>query len=57
MPIVSKIIHYLFEEDILSEVAILKWYPTTTGTLREKMKPLIEWLEEDSEESSEDDSD
>lgn len=57
MPIASKIIHHLFDVDILSEEAILKWYQTTCGVLREKVKTLVEWLEEDSEDSSEDDAD
>ena len=56
MPIASKIIHHLFEVDVLSEEAILKWYQSTYGVLREKMKTLVEWLQEDSEESSEEDS-
>jgi len=55
MPIVSKIVHHLYEEDVLKEDIILKWHKTTSGVLQEKMKALIEWLEEESEDDSEED--
>lgn len=55
VPIVMKIVHHLYDVDILSEESILTWHGTLTGQLKEKMKPLIAWLEQD--DSDEEDSD
>ena len=63
-----KVVHLLYDKEIVSEEAVLKWYYNGKtdafearskgfGTrLRVKMKKLIEWLEED-DSDEDDDSD
>ncbi|XP_076343757.1 eukaryotic translation initiation factor 2B subunit epsilon isoform X2 [Tachypleus tridentatus] len=65
--IIMKVLHFLYEKDILSEPVILEWYsnppvlgdldPAEQNLLRRKVQPFIKWLEEAEEESSEEDSD
>ncbi|CAB4069109.1 EIF2B5 [Lepeophtheirus salmonis] len=47
LPIVTKIVHFFYEEDIASSDAIFSWYKTIKDdNLKKKMIPLISWLEE-----------
>uniref|UniRef100_A0A0K2TYS6 Translation initiation factor eIF2B subunit epsilon n=1 Tax=Lepeophtheirus salmonis TaxID=72036 RepID=A0A0K2TYS6_LEPSM len=57
LPIVTKIVHFFYEEDIASSDAIFSWYKTIKDdNLKKKMIPLISWLEEtDSDEDEESD--
>uniref|UniRef100_A0A914CNV4 W2 domain-containing protein n=1 Tax=Acrobeloides nanus TaxID=290746 RepID=A0A914CNV4_9BILA len=60
--IVPNIIHFLFNDvDVLNEDVILDWYDNLPedSPLKELVKPVIEWLREDSddEDSDEEDSD
>lgn len=57
MPIVMKIVHYLYDEDILTEDAIISWYGGVSGPLKDKLKPLIVWLQEADSGSEDDDDD
>ncbi|KAK9509779.1 hypothetical protein O3M35_007016 [Rhynocoris fuscipes] len=58
--IIMKLMHLLYNKDILSEESILKWYKNpradTIDDVRAKVQPFIKWLEEAemSEESDED---
>lgn len=64
--VVVKVIHHLYDVNILSEESILKWHQKEEDTqfskyIREKSNKLIEWLkdaeeETDSDEESDDDS-
>lgn len=61
--IVARIVHYLYDQDVLSEEAILKWHAElveggeeSTKWVREALGKLVAWLEESSDED-EDDSD
>lgn len=54
--VVVKVIHHLYDVDILSEESILKWHQKDENTqfaknIREKTNKLIEWLEDAEEES------
>ncbi|PNF27949.1 hypothetical protein B7P43_G16441 [Cryptotermes secundus] len=57
-----KLLHLLYDKDILGEDAILKWYnsddkSSTAAALRKQVAPFIKWLEEADEESDESQSD
>ncbi|KAK3099169.1 hypothetical protein FSP39_000456 [Pinctada imbricata] len=60
-----KLLHHLYDLDILSEQAVIKWHglpPMGDNTelhvsIRKQVAPLIKWLQEAEEESSEEDSD
>jgi translation initiation factor eIF-2B subunit epsilon len=61
--ILSKVISVLYDKDVLSEEAILRWFKQDNEDnleehkeIREKVYPLIKWLQEAEEESSSDDS-
>lgn len=54
--VVVKVIHHLYDIDILTEESILKWHQKDENTqfakdIREKTNKLIEWLEDAEEES------
>ncbi|XP_045204688.2 translation initiation factor eIF-2B subunit epsilon-like [Mercenaria mercenaria] len=75
MALVMKLIHFLYDSDILAEQSIFRWYkapPSNSSQdnlddvdgeeienkhaeIRKHVAPLIKWLEEADEESSEDD--
>lgn len=53
---IAKIIHVLYEKDIITESAILQWYEDSIEKQRPvskdaALKKLIDWLNEASEES------
>ncbi|XP_036318053.1 translation initiation factor eIF-2B subunit epsilon-like isoform X1 [Rhagoletis pomonella] len=56
---ISKVVHYLYDKDFVSEDAIIAWYEQLDAedhhALRQSLKELIEWLNQSSEE--EDDHD
>lgn len=59
-PCLNKLLHILYDKDILDEQSILTWYnspadpeSTIAQDLRKKVVPLINWLIEADEESSE----
>lgn len=63
LPLVMKLVHYLYDADVLSEDVIIQWYerePASKETsqghwdVRKQVKPFITWLQEADEESSED---
>ncbi len=53
--IAKNVIHALYDDEIVQEKSILQWFHSEQKfpEVRQKVKPLIEWLEED-DESSED---
>ncbi|KAL5013003.1 hypothetical protein ScPMuIL_011554, partial [Solemya velum] len=62
--VLMKLIHILYEWEILAEQVILKWYEADPQTsediqehhdIRKQVKQLIQWLQSAEEESSEDD--
>ncbi|XP_069685017.1 translation initiation factor eIF2B subunit epsilon [Periplaneta americana] len=59
----TKLIHLLYDKDVLSEENIVKWYNNgdeespTASSLRKQITPFIQWLEEADEESGESESD
>lgn len=55
LQIIAKVVHVLYDQDILSDEAIFKWFAklASSSQIKEKMKPLIEWLEEDEDSESE----
>ncbi|XP_052280601.1 translation initiation factor eIF-2B subunit epsilon-like [Dreissena polymorpha] len=76
LQLVTKVIHFLYEADVLLEQTILKWYRQVPSNrnrgnnsddedledrdnkhaeVRKQVAPLIKWLEEADEESSEED--
>ena len=59
LPIVAKVIQKLYDEDVLSDDAIFKWFESSTSTVKAKAKPFVEWLEEedDDDDDDEDESD
>ena len=58
LPILAKMVHFLYEEDILQEENILAWFKKADPKCREKVKPFIEWLmTEESSEEEDDESD
>jgi len=65
MEILSKILHNLYDKDVLSDESILAWNKKLgsaapseqiQATICSKIKPLVAWLEQ-SDSESEDDSD
>lgn len=56
---ISKVVHYLYDKDFVSENAIISWYAQLDAdehrTLRQSLKELIEWLNQSSEEEDDDD--
>ncbi|XP_066582833.1 translation initiation factor eIF2B subunit epsilon [Prorops nasuta] len=62
MPFVQKLLHYFYENNILSEQKILDWHILKdedegfySEKVREVVKPFIQWLQEAEEDSSESD--
>ncbi|KAK3597090.1 hypothetical protein CHS0354_021193 [Potamilus streckersoni] len=63
LQLVVKVIHILYDLEVLDEQVILKWYkqgstsaeivPDKQREIRQQVEPLIKWLEEADEESSE----
>uniref|UniRef100_A0A914V3J9 W2 domain-containing protein n=1 Tax=Plectus sambesii TaxID=2011161 RepID=A0A914V3J9_9BILA len=53
-PCLQKMVHYLYEVDVLSEEAILEWFEQLNDKLKPKLTNFIEWLK-DAEEESDDD--
>jgi translation initiation factor eIF-2B subunit epsilon len=55
LPIVAKVIHTLYEEDILSDEAIFRWFKDlpSDSKVKDKTKLFVEWLEDDDEEEGE----
>ncbi|XP_054276313.1 translation initiation factor eIF-2B subunit epsilon-like [Macrosteles quadrilineatus] len=61
--VLVKIIHWLYEQDILSEDNILNWYknpsvdadPENSKRVRQQVAPFIRWLEEAEEDEDDDD--
>lgn len=56
----AKIIHFLYENDVITESAILQWYEDSIEkhspvSKDAALKKLIDWLNEASEESEESD--
>lgn len=55
-PYVVKIIHLLYNEDVLTEDAILTWHDNVDQEwVKRSLKTFIEWLEQESEEEDESD--
>ena len=65
MSILPNVVHLLYQADVIEEDSISKWYsklqesehrlsPTKRQEVLSRMKPIIEWLENAEEESSED---
>ena len=52
LPIIAKMVHFLYEDDLLHEQIILTWFKKSDPVIKEKVKPFIEWLTESSEEES-----
>ena len=57
LPIVAKVIQKLYDEDVLSDDAIFKWFESSTSTVKAKAKPFVEWLEEEDDDDDDDDED
>lgn len=60
--VVVKVIHHLYNVNILSEESILKWHQKKEDSLfskkiRERINKLVEWLEDADEETDSDDDD
>ncbi|KHJ87462.1 eIF4-gamma/eIF5/eIF2-epsilon [Oesophagostomum dentatum] len=52
-PIVPRLVHFLYNDlDVLEEDSILEWAGTIdeASELRRIMKPVVEWLQQDSDE-------
>ncbi|XP_026468298.1 translation initiation factor eIF-2B subunit epsilon-like [Ctenocephalides felis] len=49
----SKIVHYLYDADVVSEDCIIAWNNLLDDDLQKLLSKLVEWLEEASEESEE----
>lgn len=54
---VLKIIHYLYDKEYVSEEAILNWHDSMEkdSDIRKSLKQLVDWLNQSSEEESDDD--
>lgn len=57
LPILAKLVQVLYDVELVSEEAVLVWYQKaiTDSDLKKKVKPFVEWLQEEDEESSEQD--
>lgn len=54
-PFVVKIMHFLYDKDLLDEDAILTWYDNVEQEwVKKALKVFIEWLEQESEEEESD---
>lgn len=57
-PKTAQLIHYLYDKEIVTEDAILAWYGELDdgelAWMRKSLSKLVAWLEESSEEESED---
>ncbi|CAJ0606006.1 unnamed protein product [Cylicocyclus nassatus] len=56
-PIVARLVHFLYNDlDILEEEAILEWAATIDekSELKRIMKPIVDWLQQDSDEDESD---
>ena len=61
-PIAKNTLHLLYEKDVVSEEAVMKWYkdedekfPEFGPKLRKQVKPFIDWLAESESEEEESD--
>ena len=54
LPIVAKIIHILYDKEIVSDEAVFKWFKNSNSKVKDKAKPFVEWLEEDEDEEESD---
>ncbi|KAL0213147.1 hypothetical protein RCL1_006773 [Eukaryota sp. TZLM3-RCL] len=54
---ISRIVSYLYNVEYLDEDVIYAWHSTQNDKIKESLKPVIEWLEEDVSEGSESGSD
>ncbi|XP_054730503.1 translation initiation factor eIF-2B subunit epsilon [Anastrepha obliqua] len=58
---ISKVVHYLYDKDFITENAIMAWYAQLDSdehrALRQSLKELVEWLNQSSEEEDDDESD
>lgn len=46
-----KIMLWLYNEEVLSEDAIIQWYAGAEGLIRTTAEPFVKWLQEAEEES------
>ncbi|VDL71947.1 unnamed protein product [Nippostrongylus brasiliensis] len=56
-PMVTRLVHFLYNDlDVIEEEAILEWAESLdqSSELRRIMKPIVDWLQEDSEEEDDD---
>ena len=62
LPISAQLVHFMYDEDVLSEDVLLRWYAgwakragmnDREKKFVDKLKPVIDWLEQASEEDSE----
>lgn len=55
---ISKVIHYLYDKDVVTEDAIVTWYEQLDEEeheeLKQQLKELIEWLNQSSDDDEED---
>ncbi|XP_050067427.1 translation initiation factor eIF-2B subunit epsilon-like [Anopheles maculipalpis] len=53
-----QLVHYLYEEDLIGEEAIIEWYEALEdNALKTILSKLVQWLQESSEEEDEDEED
>ena len=57
LPILAKMVHFLYQDDLLQEDPIKAWYEKADPKCREKVKPFIDWLEQVEESSESEESD
>ncbi|KAJ3219919.1 hypothetical protein HDU67_008448 [Dinochytrium kinnereticum] len=53
-PRVNNLVKALYEEDILDEAFIFKWFAKTKGAFRDSLSPFVKWLRETESESESD---
>jgi hypothetical protein len=51
--ILPLILSSLYQAEIIDEDAIICWYNTSTGSIRDSAKPFVDWLNEAEEEDEE----
>ena len=57
LPILAKMVHFLYQDDLLQEDPIKAWNEKADPKCREKVKPFIDWLEQVEESSESEESD
>ena len=57
LPILAKMVHFLYQDDLLQEDPIKAWHEKADPKCREKVKPFIDWLEQVEESSESEESD